>query len=445
MKYIKGKKQLFQLSPLSVAFATVLGISSCHLALAESVPPGFHLMPDGKMMADNPETAVAPEGYHLRPNGILLKIDFDDEEPAATPSMPMGSSSGDIPPGFHKMPDGTLMANDPKTAIAPPGYHMMPDGTLMSNSGGGSHHGKGMWMLDYKYIRMNMKDLLDTNLKLTGETAVNPAGKYKYMMAPTSMTMDMHMGMVMYGFTDQFMGMLMLHYMSSSMGMESFEGTKSTMKSSGIGDTIVSGMFQGPHKLNFTVGISLPTGSTDVRGLMTHQAGVTNEQKYPYGMQLGSGSYELKQGIEFSDTLDTIDSISWGAKYMLTARLNDNKHDYRLGNVFELEGWSQWEAHSLVSVKAMLKLRSQGRTTGSDEEMDRDNTIEGGEFFAMSPSLSSENYGGNRIDAGGAIKFKIPGDIYSITTDFSMPIYQNLWGPQMATSWIASINFGAMW
>ena len=431
----------FKLSPISVAFATVLGLSQINLAMAETVPDGFFLLPDGQMLAEDPQTAVAPKGYHLRPNGILLKIDTDDEDllslkpvNSAT-KMPSSMNNGSIPFGFHKMPDGTLMANNPMEATAPPGYHMMPDGTLMSNGGGGSHHGKGMWMVDYKFTHMAMKDMLDTDLKLTAQQATNASGVYQYTMAPTAMSMNMHMGMLMYGFTDNIMGMAMLHYMSNSMDMLTRSGVRSTMTSSGLGDTPLSIMFKGPHHLNFTLGMSLPTGSIDAKGPMTHDNGDTTNVKYPYGMQLGSGSYELIQGIDYSDSSG---KISWGANYQLNARINQNKHDYKRGNTFKVESWTQWDMISLLSVKANLQLHNEGRMTGADKEITD-------MLIAMSPTFNIDNYGGNRIDIGGRAKINIPGAVYSITTDFAIPVYQNLWGPQMATSWIASINFGAMW
>ncbi|MDH5256811.1 MAG: hypothetical protein OEX07_02350 [Gammaproteobacteria bacterium] len=435
MKFIESNSKFFKLSPLSMAFATVLGLSHINLAMAEPVPEGFFLMPDGKLMADNPATAVAPEGYHLRPNGILLKIDFEDDKDILS-LQPAPSNAGDTPDGFHRMSDGTLMANNPKSTPAPPGFHMMADGTLMSNSGGGSHHGAGMWMVDYKFTHMSMKDLRDTNDKLTAQVATDPLGKYKYTMSPSDMSMNMHMGMLMYGFTNQIMGMTMLHYMSNNMNMYSYDGTVSTMKSSGIGDTPVSLKLKGPHHLNFTIGLSLPTGSIDVRGPMQHDAtNFQNDIKYPYGMQLGSGSYELIQGIDYSNSAG---KISWGANYQLNARLNVNKHDYKLGNTFKLESWTQWDAISLLDLKAFVQLHNQGQITGADKEIEP-------AHITMSPSYDAENYGGNKIYVGGSAKIKIPGDKYSVTTDFSIPVYQNLWGPQMATSWVASVNLGAMW
>jgi len=51
------------------------------------------------------------------------------------------------PPGFHYMPDGSLMADDemdstlPTQGVAPTGFHYMPDGSLMSDADHLSTHG----------------------------------------------------------------------------------------------------------------------------------------------------------------------------------------------------------------------------------------------------------------------------------------------------------------
>ena len=174
---------------------------------------------------------------------------------------------------------------------------------------------------------------------------------------------------------------------------------------------------------------------------MTHRAGVTNNQKYGYGMQMGSGSYELKQGISFEDS---IDSFSYGAGYEYTARLNDNKHGYRLGNMLLADAWLGYSVTDSLFTKGKLQLRSIDQISGADETLEADNNTSGSQFNAMSPALDADNSGGNRVDATLLAKYTIPNTMWSFTFDFTLPVYQSLWGPQMATSWIASFNVGWM-
>ncbi len=404
----------------------------------EEIPPGFHRMPNGDIMANDPSNAVAPPGYHLTDGGVLKKL--EDDSPGAAPATAVVSAAtvddfgGEIPPGFHRMPDGTLMANNPSKAVAPEGYHLMPDGTLMAQGGSTehsrhSHRGGGMWMAEYQFERMYMDGLLDTTTEVTPEEVVDPAGKYGYLMSPTDMTMDMHMFMLMYH-TTQYMVMAMAHYMSNDMGMLSRDGTTSTMTNSGIGDTIVT--FEAPwrYSLGYTIGVSLPTGSIDEHGPMQHTATVNTDTKYPYSMQLGSGTYDFILGIGYEDSRD---KLAWGADYEYTLRTGTNDNDYTLGDKSILDGWVRWTFSSTITGTANLTFMEVGRISGADPELDP----------AMSPEMDASNYGGRRLDLGVAVKYETP-QMTSVGAEFAMPVYQDLFGPQMKTEWIAGLKFGYM-
>src|SRR4051794_38916947 len=59
-------------------------------------------------------------------------------------------------------------------------------------------HAKGEWMLSYTYMNMMMQG------NNTGTAHVSDNDVYRqYMMAPATMSMQMHMAMVMYGVTDK--------------------------------------------------------------------------------------------------------------------------------------------------------------------------------------------------------------------------------------------------
>ena len=437
---------------------------SGHLALvcAEDIPEGYHRMPNGDIMANSPSTAVAPEGYRLTANGILVKQDAgsDSADSAAAPASGMAVAEASteeaaeeqpIPPGFHRMPDGTLMANSPSNAKVPDGYHMMPDGTLMSNTGGGDHsahhahagghhhHGAGMWMFDYKYMRMYMEDMLDTTNDVTAEQIL--AGEYPpYSMAPTDMTMDMHMFMAMYGITDKVMGMVMVHYMSNEMGMlggTSANPVPSTMESSGFGDTVVSAMVQGPNNLTFNGGISIPTGKIDNSGPMIHDVDARDDDvRYPYGMQLGSGTYDLILGVDYNKT---VEKLGMGAEFEYTLRNGTNSEEYTLGDVMLVGGWLKYKVKSGLDTTAKLQFRETGKIDGEDKMI----KVAPRSNKDMSPTMDADNYGGRRLDFGLELKYQTPG-MLSFGAEYTVPVYQNLFGPQMATKWIAGLSVGVM-
>ena len=409
----------------------------------EVVPPGYHRMSNGDVMANFPSKAVAPTGYKLTEGGVLRKIG-DTSVDAKQPSMSLSSRQPkELPPGFHRMGDGTFMANFPSKAIAPAGYKIMPDGTLMPDDGDSSkmsadhsahmsHGGGGMWMFDYKYTRMYMEDMLDTTNTVTAAQAVDPAGIYGFTMAPTDMSMDMHMAMIMYH-AQNYMIMGMLHYMSNEMGMLSIDGTTSTMESSGLADTVITATFPGSKTISYLFGLSIPTGSINERGPMTHLAGVVEQDvKYPYGMQLGSGSYELKQGISY-ETAPA--SSQWGLSYLYTAVLNDNEYDYKRGNSLLVDGWMKWQLSSTFSTNAKVQFRTIEQIEGVDAELEL--------RTAMSPSMIASSYGGRRVDLGAGIRYEND-KMSSVSFDLVVPVHQNLYGPQMQTKWLATLGLGFM-
>jgi hypothetical protein len=364
------------------------------------------------------------------------------EEPIAKVAEPaqVAVAEDEVPPGFHRMADGTLMANQRDSAVAPPGYHLMPDGTLMPDTGDGGEQdhsahmsGGGMWMLDYKFERTQMNDLLDTTTTVTPEEIVRPTsegGEYGFMMSPTDMSMEMHMFMLMYH-GDKFMAMVMAHYMFMEMGMLAGDGTESTMKTSGFGDTIVSASFPGPFRLSFNVGVSIPTGSIDEHGSMTHSATFTQENsKYPYSMQLGSGTYDLIQGISYEDSAN---SLAWGAGYEYKGRFQKNSNDYKLGDELRVNAWTRWKFMGHLSATGKLQWLSIGQIEGEDEELNA----------AMSPDMDAEASGGRRLDIGAALRYETD-NMTSVTVEFAKPIYQNLWGPQLKTDWIFGVGVGIM-
>lgn len=378
---------------------------------------------------------------------------FDTAVSEKQPVFMAAAELTEVPPGFHRMPDGKIMANS-KNSVVPEGFHLMPDGTLMAHDGGGGdhsghggghHHGAGMWMFDYKYMRMEMDGFLDSTRELSPAEVLDENGVYDYNMTATDMTMDMHMFMGMYGITDKVMLMVMAHYMSNTMGMLTKDGQGSTMETSGIGDTVILAMIQGPNKLTFNIGLSIPTGSIDESGPMTHCLGCTptTDDKYPYGMQLGSGTYDLKQGVEYADSAG---KIGWGGGIEYTGRLDENDNGYTLGNVFSISGWVRYDVLPELNATVKLSRMETGQIKGVDQEL-LDN------FFAdfdgdgdneyMSPVMNPDHYGGIRTDLSVKVKYQAMKNL-NVSGEVTVPVTQDLNGPQMKTESIIGLGVGFM-
>lgn len=409
------------------------------------LPEGYHIMQDGTVMANNPANAIAPKGYELQADGTLI----------AKNTKPKGATINDfggiIPPSFHMMPDGTLMANDPNRSKAPDGYHIMPDGRLMAHGGSGNshehhssggHHGAGMWMFEYKYMRMAMENLKDANLVVEpGAIFYDP---YNFDAAPTKMNMDMHMFMLMYGLTEKISLMGMFHYIVNDMEMliDDATGETTNMHSSGIGDTILSGSMQIPHNMEMGFGVSLPTGSTSESGSMRMRMGdetpMTMNMLYPYAMQLGSGTIDIIPSLAYRNSWQSFD---FGGKlaYTMRTKKSSDEYAYRLGNKLEVSAFTDWNLHKNISLNVTGTLLSWGKIEGKTNP-----ALLHGPNGAGSPAAHPELYGGTRVDLSFGAKLKTSDQMYYVRPEFAIPIYQNLWGPQMRTSWIFSAAIGAM-
>ncbi len=113
----------------------------------------------------------------------------------------------------------------------------------------GAHaHEQGDWMFSYRYMRMEMDGNRDgTDRVSTDEVLAD------YMIAPESMTMEMHMRGAMYGVNDNITVMAMLPYVRKDMDHVTRMGGEFTTRTSGLGDIKLSGLFNinrwGMHEL----------------------------------------------------------------------------------------------------------------------------------------------------------------------------------------------------
>jgi nitrous oxide reductase accessory protein NosL len=148
--------------------------------------------------------------------------------------------------------------------------HMGPGVQMIFNPAFGDDiyhtHPAGMWMTSYKYMHTNMSGLQDGTTSVPVNEVIPMTGtRYGYMMAPTRMTMDMHMLMVMYGLTDRLTLMGMATYQMNTMDMLMNMGmgnrAEPPMRTNGFGDTELRGIYQINKYLVGSLGLSIPTGS----------------------------------------------------------------------------------------------------------------------------------------------------------------------------------------
>ena len=326
-------------------------------------------------------------------------------------------------------------------------HHMGPGAQMVFNPAFGDDiyhtHPAGMWMITYKLMHMNMSGLRagtsDIDLNSIGYKRNLP---YNYMMIPTDMTMDMHMFMLMYGITDRLTVMTMANYQVNSMGMLMDMGPgkmitrEEPMSTRGIGDTELRGIYKINKYLNGSFGLSLPTGDTSQTVAMMRKT-----YRAPYDMQLGSGTYDLKPALTYSALSDDA-KWNWGGQAMYTYHIGKNKNDYSLGDNFKMTGWLQ-RAFGPVSSWVRFAFNDTGRIRGFDPEIDKlihPEMVMG--MGAPTPDADPNNYGGKRLD--GLIGVSYQKRSLSFGVEGGVPIYQNLNGLQMKTTWIVNAGVQLM-
>lgn len=303
-------------------------------------------------------------------------------------------------------------------------------------------HQAGDWMVGYRFMRTWQDELRDGTHRVSKQSAYSSAaaGGYGYHNAPTRMAMNMHMFEVMYGWSDRVTLMLMANYMDMNMDAELHAHGPAApvpfrMDSSGWGDTEVSALFDAGRTTHGRwvgkLGLSLPTGSITRKDDMPHGAhGAMMPMRMEYNMQLGSGTYDLRPAMTYSEQRD---GWSWGAQASAVLRLGQNDQDYRLGHRGELTTWAARLWTPAVSSSLRLVGSRWGNIHGRDDAIDPD----------MSPAADPDAQGGRRVDVGLGMNLYAPTGVLKgqrLALEILRPVYQDLDGPQLANDW--TLNAG---
>lgn len=316
----------------------------------------------------------------------------------------------------------------------------------------GDHmHKKGDWMLSYRFMHMDM----DGNRK--GTRNIDPvtiattepnrffgvSGQPSTLrVVPTEMTMDMHMLGAMYAPTDWLTLMVMAKYLEKDMKHLTFAGGSGTTvlgtfstKNEGWGDTQITGLIRlyddNINHVHLNAGLSLPTGSIDNTATVLAPNGMTPRLRMPYGMQLGTGTYDLLPGITYTGHDG---KWGWGAQY--TARIpleNENAEGYRWGDKHTLSAWGSYEWAQWISTSARLTGTGQGKIHGIDPNI-----------VAPVQTADPENYGGRELDLGlgvNLIGIKGPLTGHRLAIEATAPLYRDLNGPQLEKDWAVTVGW----
>jgi hypothetical protein len=295
-------------------------------------------------------------------------------------------------------------------------------------------HGKGTWMFSYTYMNTSMQG----NYIGTDKASDNTVYK-NYMMAPETMSMHMHMAMLMYGVTDRFTVMAMGGYMVSNMsmsmssagmnmpGMVMPAGSMNMQtQSSGITDTRISGLYNfsktSGQRIIGSLGISLPTGSIKATGVTI----LGDNQRLAYDMQQGTGSWSIEPDITYARKYG---HFYWGANVGADIRLNYNSLGYKDGNVYHGTAWAGYQFLPFLSATFRAEDVHTNTISGYDP------VINNPVYQENDPTTRTSNYGGTCINTYVGLNFYLMKpvlDHFRLMAEYGIPVYQNLNGTQMA-------------
>lgn len=287
----------------------------------------------------------------------------------------------------------------------------------------------------------------DDILGMPVDMAGNPTGKF--MAAPTDMDMKMLNVSAGYSFSDKFFAGLMFMYKDNDMDMKFNDMMQTmtgddgfTMKSDGLGDTMLMAKYRlfaddpliPTSQASLLFGLSLPTGSIDEKN-KEHPLGFRRNEKLPYGMQLGTGTFDPTIGLLYQGSSSP---WWWGVNAAYTARLYDNKRDYHFGDEFRLDGYAMYQFAPAWLAQVQLNGHYQDDISG---EMDEFSNGKSGHVMqgnrnspAATPLWDTDNYGGKQVFATVGLQWQ-PAPLHVLDFNVGLPLYRDLNGPQLETDY----------
>ena len=292
-------------------------------------------------------------------------------------------------------------------------------------------------------LRDGTRDILSTTI--TG--APNTAGVFPAV--PRAMQQYMTMIGGAYSFSDNLALMAMTNYTINEMQMQinPAQGSNFTMTSSGIGDITLLGKYRLYANDNLVptkqaavlFGLSLPTG--DIHKKFTNNT-VANQNGtiLPFKMQLGSGTVDPIIGLTYQGSRDP---FWWGFNTQLEAHVYDNEQGYHRGQEFRYDFYAMRQVHDNWVIHTQLNGWLEGHF--SREPYEGRVIGEGHAGFNpsnqfLSPLFDPHNYGGHKVALSLGVQFQpIPLHVMEVTV--TLPIYQDLDGPQLRDNWMMQFTY----
>lgn len=288
-------------------------------------------------------------------------------------------------------------------------------------------HHKSEFMFSYRFMTMDMRQLRQGT-----DDATNADALANYMVAPQDMVMNMHMLGVMYAPSSKITLMVMANYLENDMNLQMRNGNMFSTNTSGFGDVSVNALYSLFNKnrkaMHAQIGISIPTGSIEEKGVLPVSIG--NAVQLPYPMQTGTGSFGAKLGLTY---LGQCDTFSWGHQLTGMININDNDQDYKFGNLYKFNNWISAQAGDNLSFSVRLEGVLVDEIDGISSLLNP----------MMVTTADTVNSGGTFINSGFGFNYLVTnGSIKGLrfATEISTPLYQDLNGIQLKQNY--NLTFG---
>lgn len=268
---------------------------------------------------------------------------------------------------------------------------------------------------------------------------VDPTRKVR--LVPQNIAIASQTGVVSYGLSDKLAVIVTASIVEKRLEALTFRGPsgiaplgRSYPDTFGLADFTTSAVYkvyQDPvHRLQVNLGFAYPFSFNTARFDLLQANGTTPNIRAFYGMQPGSGTFDILPGVVYAGN---IDKWSWGLSYRARLPLARNAQNWRFGDLHEFNGWAGYTLIPGVTATFRASGTTQGQISGFDQQI-------------LGPAVPTNPafYGGQRVElfGGGVLSGKLIGyEAASVAFEAGLPVYQNLNGPQIRKNWQAGFSF----
>lgn len=301
----------------------------------------------------------------------------------------------------------------------------------------------GQVLLNYRYMLNEKRELADGDdtlsttevATLPNHNAGQPGQPATYRVVPESMTVQTHLFAIQAGITPDLSAVVTVPYVSKERKAVTFQGPAGTTKlatfeneTSGLGDVAASLLYKlyddPTHHVHLMAGLSFPTGSIREKGATLAPNGTFSQRRLAYGLQLGTGTYDLLPGLTY---WGADGRWNWGVQAFGRIGLGENDEGYSFGDAAYVNAWGGYSIGYGFTITAGLGQQYAGDIDGEDDAL-----------TGASPTTDPNNYGGWKTSATFGVNYRVPeGPLMGFNPgiELMLPLYQDLNGPQLTDAW----------